>query len=411
MITPISPAQQQLKYIQEFLIKIADGDYNSRLSVIDNKNEQMVAIQAGINMLVEELKSSTISRSFLTSIYNGINDILIVINEKGEIQTINHVLERLLLYSEEELFHQPVEKLIQLNDIDNARNCIRKTYEQDKIQEVGLNFIAKDKSSIPVACSFSPLHDAQNNTTSILLVAKNISSLISAKNQLQDKNDELNLFVYKASHDLKSPVTSMMSMMSLLRQSNKVEEMRLYITMMDECINKLNTVISDLLILGQITYGNLESEQVNVKEIIQDILKSIEFLKEFKNITFDISIDEKAETLRSEKGLLRTILLNLIDNAIKYSKKREEPSYIRIHITPHKKGILMEVKDNGMGIAEHQLENVWKMFYRATAISKGSGLGLYIVKTSVNKLGGTLSLESGVDKGTTFRIYIPDLNK
>lgn len=410
MITPISPAQRQLQFIQDFLIKIADGDYNSRLPVIDNNDEQMVAIQVGINMLVEELKSSTISRRFLTSIYNGINDILIVINEKGEIQTINHVVESLLLYSEAELFHQPVEKLIQLTDIDNARNCIRTAYEQDKIQEIGLNFTAKDKSSIPVACSFSPLHDAQNNTTNILLVAKNMSNLISAKNQLQDKNDELNLFVYKASHDLKSPVTSMMSMMNLLHHTNKVEEMQLYITMMDECINKLNTVISDLLILGQITYGDLESEQVNVKEIIQDILKSIEFLKEFKNINFDITIDEKAETLKSEKGLLRTILLNLIDNAIKYSKKGEEPSYIRIHITPHKKGILIEIKDNGIGIAEHQQENVWKMFYRATAISKGSGLGLYIVKTSVNKLGGTISLESNLDKGSTFRIYIPDLN-
>lgn len=407
MTTPTSSAQVQLQYIQDFLIKIADGDYNTKLPVIDNTDEQLVAVQVGINMLVEELKASTISRSFLNTIYNGINDVLIVLDENGEIQATNHVVENLLFYSDIELNKQSVEKLVLLTDIDTVRNCIKNAYEQDKIQEVGINLIAKDKSSIPVACSFSPLHDAQNNTTSILLVAKNISSLISAKNQLQDKNDELQLFVYKASHDLKSPVSSMISVMNLLKKSNNITEMQLYIKMVDECITKLNTIISDLLVLGQITYGELECEKVDVKELVDTILKSIEFIKEFKNVHFDIKIEETASSVITERGLLRTIFLNLIDNAIKYSKKRDEPSYIRIRITGYKKGILFSLEDNGIGIAQHQQENVWKMFYRATAISKGSGLGLYIVKTSVTKLGGTIALESEFDKGSTFKVYIP----
>jgi PAS domain S-box-containing protein len=402
-----SQAQQQLQYIQDFLIKIADGDYNSKLPVIDNTDEQLVAVQVGINMLVEELKSSTISRSFLNSIYNGINDILIVLDDDGKIQATNHVVDSLLFYSGDELYKQPIEKLIQLNDIDTVRNCIKNAYEQDKIQEVGINLVAKDKTVIPVACSFSPLHDAQNNTTSILLVAKNMSSLINAKNQLQDKNDELNLFVYKASHDLKSPVSSMISVMNLLKKSENVSEMQLYIKMVDECITKLNTIISDLLVLGQITYGELECEKVDVKELIDTILKSIEFVKEFKDIHFDIKIDDAARSVVTERGLLRTVFLNLIDNAIKYSKPREESSQVNIEVTTYKKGILFTIKDNGIGIAQHQQENVWKMFYRATAISKGSGLGLYIVKTSVAKLGGTISLESEYDKGTTFKAYIP----
>lgn len=407
MTTPASQAQQQLQYIQDFLIKIADGDYNSKLPVIDNTDEQLVAVQVGINMLVEELKSSTISRSFLNSIYNGINDILIVLDDDGKIQATNHVVDSLLFYSGDELYKQPIEKLIQLNDIDTVRNCIKNAYEQDKIQEVGINLVAKDKTVIPVACSFSPLHDAQNNTTSILLVAKNMSSLINAKNQLQDKNDELNLFVYKASHDLKSPVSSMISVMNLLKKSENISEMQLYIKMVDECITKLNTIISDLLVLGQITYGELECETVDVKELIDTILKSIEFVKEFKDIHFNIKIDDAARSVVTERGLLRTVFLNLIDNAIKYSKPREESSHVNIEVTTYKKGILFTIKDNGIGIAQHQQENVWKMFYRATAISKGSGLGLYIVKTSVAKLGGTISLESEFDKGTTFMVYIP----
>lgn len=272
--------------------------------------------------------------------------------------------------------------------------------------------LTKEKTVIPVACTFSPLHDAQNNITSILLVAKNMSSLISAKTQLQDKNDELNLFVYKASHDLKSPVSSMMSVMNLLNKSKNMEEIQLYITMVNECINKLNTIISDLLVLGQITYGEeLGYDKVNVEAVLLDIVQSIEFVREFKDISFTISVDDNAKTIITEKGLVRTVFLNLIDNAIKYSKRqKEEQSYIRIYVSVYEKGILFEIIDNGIGIPPHQQENVWKMFYRATATSKGSGLGLYIVKTSVNKLGGTIRMESDSNKGTSFSVYIPSHN-
>ncbi|MES2590777.1 MAG: PAS domain-containing sensor histidine kinase [Bacteroidota bacterium] len=401
-------AKRQLQYIQNFLIKIADGDYTSELPVIDNTDEQLVAVQVGINMLVEELKETTISRVFLNSIYKGINDVLIVLNENGEIQNVNHVVESLLLYKESELVQQSVEKLIQINDIDTVRNCLLNVNEQNKIQEVGINLAAKDKSSIPVACTFSPLHNAQGKITGVLLVAKNMSTLINAKNQLREKNEELNLFVYKASHDLKSPVSSMMSVMHMMNESQDINELKMYSKMVDQCINKLDTVISDLLVLGRITYGELEYKEIDINEIINTILTSIEFVHDFKEITFDIVIDKKAETIVSEKGLFQTILLNLIDNAIKYRQKREnEPSYIRINVTPKGKGVLITIEDNGIGIAENQQPNIFNMFYRATAISKGSGLGLYIVKTGVLKLGGTISLESTFGKGTTFKVYIP----
>ncbi|MDP1744918.1 MAG: PAS domain-containing sensor histidine kinase [Bacteroidota bacterium] len=407
MDTKISKTQQQLQYIEDFLIKIGNGDYNSKLPITDENDEQLLAVQVGINMLVEELNETTISRVFLNSIYNGINDVLIVLNENGEIQNTNHVVEDLLFYSQAELLNQSFEKLFPISDIDNVRNSIRTTFEQNKIQEIGLNLKAKDNSIIPVSCSFSPLHNNKQEYSGTLLVAKNITALLNAKNQLQEKNDELNLFVYKASHDLKSPVASMMALMALHNESENAQEKAIYIEKIGDCTSKLNIILSDLLVLGRITYGELEFEQTSIKEVIDSILKSIEFVEGFKDIDLNIVIDDQAQFINTEKGLFQTILLNLIDNAVKYRQKGLERSLVNIHVSSQGKGILFKIEDNGIGIPETLQASIFKMFYRATSTSKGTGLGLYIVKTSVIKLGGTISFESTLGKGSTFKIHLP----
>ena len=410
MDSKISNAQQQLQYIEDFLIKIGNGDYNSKLPVTDEKDEQLRAVQVGINMLVEELKETTISTVFLNSIYNGINDILIVLNQKGEIQNTNLSVESTLLYTSAELLLQPIEKLIQVSDIVSVRASIKNAYDQNKIQELGLNLIAKDNSFIPVSCTFSPLYNNQFDHTGVLLVAKNITTLLNAKNQLQDKNDELSLFIYKASHDLKSPVASMMGLMALHKESNDAGEKDMYCDKIAECASKLNTIISDLLVLGRITYGDLEFETVEINQIIDGIFKSIEFMHGFKDIEFNIHIEDQAKFIKTEKGLFQTILLNLIDNAVKYHKKGAEPSYIKISVSNQENGIIFKIEDNGIGIMANQQANIFKMFYRATSASKGSGLGLYIVKTSVLKLGGSITFESTYGKGTSFSVYLPSKN-
>jgi PAS domain S-box-containing protein len=399
---------KQLQYIQDFLIGLAAGDFNAKLSLAEDDDEQIKSIEVGINMLVEELKITTISQVFLNSIYNGINDILIVLNEKGEVQKTNSVLEKLLLYNEQELKNKSVEKLIHLDCIDDARNAIKNAYETAEIKEIGLNFIDKNKSTIPVSCSFSVLYNAQNQPSGILLVAKDIRVLLNAKEQLEEKNDELNLFVYKASHDLKGPIASMLGVLELSNKSEVKleEETKMYIHMIEECAFKLNTILNDLLVLGRITYGNLEYEDVNIKKMVTGILKSIEYAKGFSDV--DIKVDVSAEqSIITEKELLHTIILNLIDNGIKYRKLDADRGYIYISAKPQDSGICITVEDHGIGIDELAQKDIFKMFYRATYQSKGSGLGLYIVKTSVLKLGGTISFESVLEKGTSFKIYIP----
>ena len=187
-----------LKYVQDFLTKISEGDYNAKFFINNENDEQLIEVQERINLQAEKLIATSNSRLSLDSIYNGISEILIVLDDKIQIQKTNKVVETNLLYNESELLNQSIGKLIQKTDFDIVRDCIRNTYQEKKLHETAFNFITKENKLIPVSCSFSPLYNAQGKSNGILLVAKNISTLITAKKQLQDKNDELNLFIYKA---------------------------------------------------------------------------------------------------------------------------------------------------------------------------------------------------------------------
>jgi PAS domain S-box-containing protein len=225
-----------MQHIQDFLIEIAQGNFSPKLKISINDDEQIQTVKIGINMLAEELSSSVISRTFLNSIYNGINDMLIVIDEHGKIQKTNLVLETSLLFNEEELLNKPVEIIIHFNDVDTVRKHIQNALIFSNIQEVAINFVSKDKTIIPVLCSFSIIQDSSNKSTKVLLAAKNISALLSARDQLRDKNEELNLFIYKASHDLKSPVSSMLGLMQLVKKCSNMDEMKEYVHFMDRSI-------------------------------------------------------------------------------------------------------------------------------------------------------------------------------
>jgi PAS domain S-box-containing protein len=396
-----------LNNIQNYLIAIAEGNLDTSLEIPDGPESTLAAIHLGINMLVEELKSTSISRSYLNSVYNGINDMLIVLDAKGKIMTINNVVNEVILFSNEELIGENVVSFIHADSKKLFLEGLNALKTKSKVAEVRLNFVTKSKNVIPFSCSFSILFNDNNNPNSILLVAKDITALINSIEQLKNKNEELNLFVYKASHDLKSPISSMMGIMSIINNTKDENEIKTCLKMLDDCIQLSNNVINDLLILGRITYGKLHFENIDINQVIDNILNVLVKFIGFNEIKIDIDIDESIQAFYTEKGLFQSIMLNLMENAIKYRQHGAKNSYLKIQIAPYDKGILIEVEDNGVGIKETHHPNIMKMFYRATQNSHGSGLGLYIVKMSFFKLNGSITFDSTYLKGTIFKIYLP----
>jgi signal transduction histidine kinase len=150
------------------------------------------------------------------------------------------------------------------------------------------------------------------------------------------------------------------------------------------------------------------SEKILIKELVTEILGVLKYPT--FNDTLKINIDTQEDLeINSDPSRLRVILNNLLHNAIKYADPSKENSMIWITTSREGNACIIEIKDNGIGIATDLQPRIFEMFFRATSLSTGSGLGLYIVKESLEKISGTIAFESLPGKGSTFRVTLPAL--
>ncbi|MFI5150730.1 MAG: PAS domain S-box protein, partial [Bacteroidia bacterium] len=238
-------------------------------------------------------------------------------------------------------------------------------------------------------------------------VVSDISKRKKAEQLLQEKISDLNAFIYKASHDLGGPLASMMGLIYLSEDKNRDPDIKQYLSLIRLSLDKMNGLLRDLVSTVSITNENLSIGKVDLRSMVEHILDSQHYTSGFESVEFRLRI-RKGIQFRTDKRFVYPILSNLIINAMKY-RKPLRGAYVDVSVVKYKKGIMLKVKDNGIGIPKPIQDKVFEMFYRGTSHSTGSGLGLYIVKTSVQKLSGTIHVQSIPKKGSVFSVYLPNL--
>lgn len=230
--------------------------------------------------------------------------------------------------------------------------------------------------------------------------------LENANTQLVKTNSELDRFVYSLSHDISAPLKSIKGLVHLSRIENTPEQSGLYLSKIDTSINRLEAFIAEVLDYSRTNRKELQVQQIHLGTMVKDIIENFRYLENFKKIEFKFNFSQ--EYVLSDDFLLKVIMANLISNAIKYQKVVDGHKPF-ISISCHTEGQLTKIaiEDNGEGIGPQSKEKVFEMFYRGSSTSTGAGLGLYILKESVEKLNGTITLASELGKGTTFTITIP----
>ena len=233
------------------------------------------------------------------------------------------------------------------------------------------------------------------------------NSQLSVKNaELQSAYDELGKFAYSVTHDLRGPLLSVLGAIQIADISENMEEVREILQMMGVALHKLDDYITSLHEYYNLKRGKLVYEEVDFNEVVNDIAGLFRIGGSMKNIKFNVNVSQ-TESFLSDKVSLKIILNNLLSNAFKYQRNGEENKFVDVEIKTDNYNAFIFVKDNGIGIHEDHIGNIFTMFYRATSQDIGSGFGLYNVKDALNKLNGTIEVSSILNEGTTFKVTIP----
>lgn len=241
------------------------------------------------------------------------------------------------------------------------------------------------------------------------------NSLIQSEKILYDKNielsktnKELDNFVYSVSHDLRAPISSVLGLITVSKLEKDPHQLLYYETLKEKSLLKLDSFIKDILDYSRNSRVEIKPQKINWQNYLLQLIQAFEYLPEAQNIDIEINIEQK-EDFYGDSYRIGIIFNNLISNSFKYADKQKEVSFLKIKGEVYQQKASIFIEDNGIGIDKIHQEKIFDMFYRASENSKGSGLGLYILKETLQKIKGTIKVESEIGKGTIFYIEIPDL--
>ncbi len=234
---------------------------------------------------------------------------------------------------------------------------------------------------------------------------ENGESLIKTLEELSDRNFELDQLVYRTSHDLRSPLRSILGLVNLYKL--EIDDSTEYINKIEDRILKMDEFIKSMLNYSRASRMGIKHEKVDVKALIDEAIEGLEFLEGFKKMEIKIQISGDQSKVLLDKLRLKIVVGNILSNAIKYRNPELEANKLTIQIKVLKKSLKLVFEDNGIGISKNYLDKVFDMFYRATEQSDGSGLGMYIVKQSIDRLKGKIEISSELGKGTKISILLP----
>jgi signal transduction histidine kinase len=278
----------------------------------------------------------------------------------------------------------------------------------------GVPLINKDGIALGTLCVYDhePRKLTETQKKALITTSKQVINLFDlrlnnillseSKQELIDRNNELGKFASHVSHDLKSPLANIMSLTDFLKEDEGntfTEESMEYIGFIEESAESLKNYIDGILIHYKANeLLNADKENVLLNPFFEEIQR-IHLLddEQFK-------VDNYQESIYINKAAVTQVLINLVDNALKYNNKAN-PKVV-LSFSEDKSYYFFTVKDNGNGIAKEQQEEVFKLFNNNNQLDitgkKGTGIGLFTVKNLVKKLGGTIELQSEVNEGSTF---------
>ena len=262
---------------------------------------------------------------------------------------------------------------------------------------------------LTIGCILSYMF-SRNNAQFLNKIRESNQHLEHKNQELEKLNAELDRFVYSVSHDLRSPIASVLGLISLSKEETDIQQLRHYLDLKEKSMLKLDGFIRDILDYSRNTRVESKVGIIDFKEVITNIFQlhdpEVKNVKLEKHLNVEASVPFEGDTYR-----LGLVLNNLISNSIRYYNPSQLNPMVSVHVKINEVKAEIEMSDNGIGIGKEHLDKIFNMFYRASSHSKGSGLGLYIVREAITKMNGSIRVTSTENSGTTFFIEIPNMSR
>lgn len=387
------------------------GSMSSNLIIDSHGNKVFNGVVKDITKQRESEQKIEESQRILESINRNISEGLYRSYAKGGLIYVNDAFAKMFGYhSVDEILN--VKSLALYANPEDRKDLTQNVIKQGSLINIETHFKRKDGSTFwglnsAIHCTDHDGNEIFDGAVRDITDEKKAAEKLKALNdELLERNFELDQLVYKTSHDLRSPLRSVLGLTNLMKIENP-EIKKEYFDRIDDRILKMDEFIKSMLDFSRANRLDLKNEVVNFSDIITSSITDLEYLDGFRDFKIIENYNGNLKRVKIDKLRLSIVFSNLISNAFKYRNKKAKLSFLKINVSYTNRLLLIVFEDNGIGIAKKYLNNVFDMFFRATEKSDGSGLGMYIVKQAVDKLNGTVTIDSKLKVGTTVTIKIP----
>jgi PAS domain S-box-containing protein len=345
------------------------------------------------------------SETLFNRLFNNVPVALVLLDEKGKVLLVNRGFNEMFGYGLLELRGKNLNDFIVPENLQNEGIDLNNLIASNNT--ISLETVRKHREGklVNVILYGVPV-SLEDKTIGIYGVYVDITERKKIEEELKIRNAELDNFVYKVSHDLRAPLSSVLGLVNLARLPGNTDDPRMYLQIIGEKVQELDRFISDVLSHAKNLKMEVTVSKIEFVEMLSKTFSDLSYLPGAGEV--ELITQVTGEEFYSDPWRLGEIFRNLVSNAIKYRNKKQARPQINVQIHTTLQQCHIKFADNGIGIAESDIDKIFEMFYRASEQSDGSGIGLYIVKNAIEKLGGRITVSSSPGFGTTFEIWLPN---
>ena len=395
------------RYLKEFTNvskKVSNKEFHARFNTY--VKGELGELSKNFNYMIQIMDSTIEEVEYkhlqLTSIVKSVSHGILAIDIKGNILIINDVAKEMLKSNTEiNLEGLNIKSVVKDKSI---LGVFQKYVGSTENEVIELNL--KDNLVYRIKIDPVYLQDSKHAIIGSIITIEDITEIVKLENMRKD-------FVANVSHELKTPLTSITGFVETLKLNEDIDKdtRNHFLDIIEKESNRLKGLIEDILLLSSIENGqDLLYEDVKLFDIFKEVYEITEYIASCKNIKVTYAFEDENVHIAGFRDNVKQIFLNLIDNGIKYTPENGKIEVIQYYDRENE-NIVMEFRDNGIGIPEESLDRIFERFYRVDKARSrqigGTGLGLAITKHMVKSLGGNIRVESTLGVGSNFIVTIP----